>query len=503
MSSIQNFYTSRDNKTDGNTYVGQLDRLWYNPNTNSIFVSDGVTPGGNPVALATNANITANNITVNTVTSSTGTITVTGNLDITGNISPASNVKIGGISAGPGVVISNQGELTIDTANLPLSFGNFTATDNILSIVNADEDMILQTEGNAEIQLIGNVGFYKPDGLPPDVANRFAFFNSDGQVEFFIPTEDPIAGAVKIIGSASGQQVPPAVAGVMLHITGQPNTFSTIYNDGANNFSNYIGRRYNGNTTSPTQVTSGQPIVRFSGQGYTSTGFSGAASGSLSLDALENFTASNQGAIWRFLVNPVAGNTRQEVANVSVANGVTATKFTTSGNIDGGNLNLTGNIIADYVIANNVGSTGNVEIESNETYWYFTTDNRFVGNGNIEAGNISVTGNIVYNIASNNAVVTQLISKSTPVTANGRTGQITTSNEALAQSSAVTFTVNNSYVSATDVIIISMQSGATANSYNIDVSAMANGSFNIQIRNFSNTSKSDAIVLNFAVIKVV
>ena len=66
MASIQNFYTSRDNNTDGNTYVGQLDRLWYNPNTNSIFVSDGSTPGGNPVALATNANITANNITATT-----------------------------------------------------------------------------------------------------------------------------------------------------------------------------------------------------------------------------------------------------------------------------------------------------------------------------------------------------------------------------------------------------------------------------------------------------
>lgn len=338
MGSVQNFFTSRDNNTDPETYVGQLDRLWYNPTTNSIFVSDGVTPGGQPVALATNANITANNITVNQVTSSSGNVTITGNLIVSGNITPAANNKIGGIAPGPGVVISNQGILTIDSANLTFSFGNFTASNNILTVVNADEDMILQTTGNAEIQLVGNVGFYKPDGLPPNTANRFAFFSSDGQVEFFVPESDPVSGAVKIIGSASGLQVNPAVTGVMLHITGQPNSFSTVYNDGANNFPNYIGRRYNGNTASPTQVTSGQTIVRYSGQGYTSSGFSTAASGSLSLDALENFTATNQGAIWRFLVNPVSGNVRQEVANISVANGVAATKFTTTGNITAGNV---------------------------------------------------------------------------------------------------------------------------------------------------------------------
>jgi hypothetical protein len=46
MSSIQNFFTSRDNNANASTYVGQLDRLWYDPVTNTIYVSDGSTPGG-------------------------------------------------------------------------------------------------------------------------------------------------------------------------------------------------------------------------------------------------------------------------------------------------------------------------------------------------------------------------------------------------------------------------------------------------------------------------
>jgi hypothetical protein len=42
--------SSRDNSAYGPTFVGQEGRLWYNPVTNGIYVSDGTTPGGIPVA---------------------------------------------------------------------------------------------------------------------------------------------------------------------------------------------------------------------------------------------------------------------------------------------------------------------------------------------------------------------------------------------------------------------------------------------------------------------
>jgi hypothetical protein len=94
-------------------------------------------------------------------------------------------------------------------------------------------------------------------------------------------------------------------------------------------------------------------------------------------------------------VTPVGqpATSRVDVANITVANGVSATKFTTSGNISGGNLNLSGNITADYVQANNFGNVGNVEIEAGETYWYFNTDNTFTGNGNIIVD--TVTANLI------------------------------------------------------------------------------------------------------------
>jgi hypothetical protein len=45
-SAIQKFFTSRDNNANSATYVGQEQRLWYDPVTNAIYVSDGSTVGG-------------------------------------------------------------------------------------------------------------------------------------------------------------------------------------------------------------------------------------------------------------------------------------------------------------------------------------------------------------------------------------------------------------------------------------------------------------------------
>ena len=118
MSFIQNLFTSRDNNANASTYVGQQDRIWWNPDTNAFYVNTANTAGGTPVNLAPGANLS-----LNTFTANSGTIN--GNLVIAGNISAATTTKIGGVRAGPGANISDTGLLTIDSANLSFSFGNF------------------------------------------------------------------------------------------------------------------------------------------------------------------------------------------------------------------------------------------------------------------------------------------------------------------------------------------------------------------------------------------
>ena len=62
---IQKLYTSRNNNANAETFVGEVQRLWYNPDTNCLYVSDGVTPGGIPLNACGNVNA---NITVTSVT---------------------------------------------------------------------------------------------------------------------------------------------------------------------------------------------------------------------------------------------------------------------------------------------------------------------------------------------------------------------------------------------------------------------------------------------------
>jgi hypothetical protein len=309
------------------------------------------------------------------LTSPAGTLNLTGNINISGNISPAASNKIGGIAPGPGVVIGTNGILTIDSANLPVSFGNFFANNNILSIVNVNENMILATDGSAEIQLIGNVGFYKVDGLLPDTANRYAQFTADGQVTFLVPTAD-VLGAMQIIGSTTGNSIPPGITGAMLHITGQLDTPCRVYYDGNSDYVSWVARRYNGNVATPTQVLVNQDVLRINSTAATDAGIGNVGMAQIRMTALENQTTTAQGSSITFTVTPVgsSASARVDVANVTVANGVTATKFTTAGtviatgNVSGGNLSTAGLVTATANIAGgNLLTTGLISATGNIT----------------------------------------------------------------------------------------------------------------------------------------
>ena len=96
-------------------------------------------------------------------------------------------------------------------------------------------------------------------------------------------------------------------------------------------------------------------------------------------------------------------------------------------------------------------------------------------------------------------VVTQLTSRTTGVTLNKTTGAITMFSAA-GTTTAATFVVTNSTVAATDVIILNQKSGTDL--YDLMVTAVAAGSFNISFRTTGGTT-TETPVFNFAVIKAV
>ena len=99
--------------------------------------------------------------------------------------------------------------------------------------------------------------------------------------------------------------------------------------------------------------------------------------------------------------------------------------------------------------------------------------------------------------------VTQATSKSTAVTLDKSAGQITMNNAALGATTNVTFTLNNSLISANDIVILNVSGGATAGAYNCWVSGLSAGAATITVRNITAGSLSEAVVINFALIHCV
>ncbi|MBV9529245.1 hypothetical protein [Sphingomonas sp.] len=99
--------------------------------------------------------------------------------------------------------------------------------------------------------------------------------------------------------------------------------------------------------------------------------------------------------------------------------------------------------------------------------------------------------------------VTQATAKSTGVTLNKLSGQVTMNAGSLAAGAAAGFTLTNSQIAASDIVKVNIASGASADSYVVGVDAVAAGSCRISLRNLSAGALAEAVVLNFAVIKAV
>ena len=106
---------------------------------------------------------------------------------------------------------------------------------------------------------------------------------------------------------------------------------------------------------------------------------------------------------------------------------------------------------------------------------------------------------IGYGTAAQGAV-TQATDKSTGVTLNKSSGQITMNGAALAGGAAATFTLTNSLISTKDVIILNVGSVGTAAAYTCYVSSLAAGSAVLALRNLTAGSLSEAVVINYAII---
>lgn len=122
------------------------------------------------------------------------------------------------------------------------------------------------------------------------------------------------------------------------------------------------------------------------------------------------------------------------------------------------------------------------------------TDQDIVGSDQIYSG-----GELGYTAAAQ-GTVTQATDKSTAVTLNKSAGRITMNAASLGATTNVSFTLNNSYISSNDILILTISGGATVGAYNVWVNSMSAGSASITLRNTTAGALAEAVIINFALI---
>jgi hypothetical protein len=198
MSYIQQFFTSRDNNANAETFVGQEGRLWWNPLTNQIYSSDGNTPGGIPLSGGGGGNGTPGgsnsqvqfnqagnfggsaNLTFNSATGTLTAVSIAGNgagltnitgSNVVGEVANATYATSAGSATTAATVTTNaQPNITsVGTLTSVASSGNISTTGNVtgnyfvgngsqLTGISASSNRIFNGTSNVEIATAsGNV----------------------------------------------------------------------------------------------------------------------------------------------------------------------------------------------------------------------------------------------------------------------------------------------------------------------------------------------------------
>lgn len=117
--------------------------------------------------------------------------------------------------------------------------------------------------------------------------------------------------------------------------------------------------------------------------------------------------------------------------------------------------------------------------------------------------NVKVSGNL--NVAgclnmTNKGSVTQITSDSTPVTLNSCAGKITTVSLTTPGGSAETFTCNNSTVSTSSIVLISINEYSGSSSVVVEAVDISAGSFDVRLRNVGGAALNNTATIGFMVI---
>ncbi len=217
---------------------------------------------------------------------------------------------------------------------------------------------------------------------------------------------------------------------------------------------------------------------------------------------IQNSSNTNYATNYDLVLQPNAGNVGIGTSSLTqkfiVDSGIN--EYGVSWKKTDSNLWALGSYVGGAYISNAITNTKHIQ--------FLDTEETLLFGGGSERLRINTSGNVLVTNPAGlgygtgaGGTVTQSTSKSTAVTLNRPFGQITMNNAAMGANAIVAFIANNTICTINDTVIINLSGGTTdASLYNVWAFPNA-GAINIYVRNISTASRSEALILNFAIIK--
>jgi hypothetical protein len=404
-----------------------IGELIYTTDTQVVYVGDGSTAGGIPVAVGGSGNVSGTNLLTLGIVSAAGNVTG-GNILTNGQVSAAGNVSadyfIGNGAGLTGLVASvNANSLTgtvlnsnVVTSSLT-SFGTLTSL-SVLGNVRTGNAVVLGEISSAGNITGGNVSAATYTGVRVSVAGNITGGNisTPGTISAtgVINTAGNIAGAnLNTLGqvSATGNIIGAYFTGDgsgLTNITASANTLvgsylsSNVVNSSLTSFGTLTSLSVSGNVAagnvSGILTTAAQNNITSVGTLSSLSVTANILGGNLNTGGQVSATGNIRGNYLRATLDINAGGNITGVnftgAGVSVTGNITGGNISTAGALSTGNLNVTGTITGNILTSGIVSAAGNVTGGNILTSGIVSATSNVTGGNILTGGTVSATGNI-------------------------------------------------------------------------------------------------------------
>lgn len=256
-------------------------------------------------------------------------------------LSVATETTLGGFKLGPGVTLNPFDQLIIDPTGLDFSFGDFFAyvangasggPAAYLSSLNENEDIVIQSNGTGQVDIIGRFGIFPVDG-PLDTRDPVFSVNDDGDVSattLNIVNKDDLGLRAPLnvtINEQGRTRTPAIVTGSVAQFTGRDNRAPLIVLDsyGFDSIRNITGGEFTfrtgrGTNETPSPILAGDIIGNVTAAGWASgNGYGGIGVGGIRIIADENFTSTTRGSRVEIYTTPKGTITPTRIVTIDDA----------------------------------------------------------------------------------------------------------------------------------------------------------------------------------------